>query len=493
LLSPAKSSQPLNNNENNTTCIENINIMPQAGLSDSQKADLYKIWSRHSAEILSESSTTNTNGGNATAIALDERSSNFVARLTSFFLYTINIINDPNGHESNGINRRQEEQQEQSNNDQEMKLTSALYDTFKPFFPSFSNLENHRNSVGAANSASAPPPVPRMTQGRHIVTIDHSSFLSEMEAYEGRQYLDERGGQNMTFGAFLYHKPSYGLCVINCAIALALITLHRRARFNNNGNDLMQHHLHIHTRNGGVDGTLNASVFPPESILIIARFQTVFPTIEIQDVKTSNAYKFISLQGRIIKTHPKRLRLLNADVMCIKCGHQFEHMFKAGRYELPDRCNGIADNNGNGKKCQGQKFELLRRTAKYIDCQMLKLQEEDNANSTAGRTPRHLDLEVTHDLVDVCHAGDCVRVTGVIQALNSAVASGRGGKRAAETSTYRLYMKANSIVNTTAEFHDRKKKVGSVDDGGNGDANRGLTFTDDQLQKITRVAHAGEY
>ena len=54
-------------------------------------------------------------------------------------------------------------------------------------------------------------------------------------------------------------------------------------------------------------------------------------------------------------------------------------------------------------------------------------------------------------------------------------------------------MKANSIVNTTAEFHDRKKKVGSVDDGGNGDANRGLTFTDDQLQKITRVAHAGEY
>jgi DNA replicative helicase MCM subunit Mcm2 (Cdc46/Mcm family) len=84
---------------------------------------------------------------------------------------------------------------------------------------------------------------------------------------------------------------------------------------------------------------------------------------------------------------------------------------------------------------------------------MLKLQEEDNATSAAGRTPRHLELEVTHDLVDVCHAGNCVRVVGVVHAVNSAVkAGGRKGKQATETSTYHLFMKANSILNTTAEL-----------------------------------------
>lgn len=158
-----------------------------------------------------------------------------------------------------------------------------------------------------------------------------------------------------------------------------------------------------------------------------------------------------------------------------------------GRYELPPRCNQIGGDNNNGKKCPGQKFELLRKTAKYIDCQMLRLQEEDNVTSAAGRTPRHIDLEVTHDLVDACHAGDCVRVVGVIHAQNSAITAGRKGKQATENSTYHLFMKANSVVNTTAELHDKKK--GATGDGEE-DGSRGLTFTEDQLNKITKVAHA---
>ena len=73
--------------------------------------------------------------------------------------------------------------------------------------------------------------------------------------------------------------------------------------------------------------------------------------------------------------------------------------------------------------------------------------------------------------------------------LNTAIASGKTGKRASETSTYTLYMVANSIVNTTADLHDvsnsnrsraKKKK----------DSSGGLFFTKDQLEKITKVAHA---
>ena len=464
--------------------------MPTAGLSDTQKADLYKIWATHSKEALSDSTS-----GDDNAMTLDDRSSQFTATLTSFFIHVLNIVNNPprlgspSDGAGTGAGRANGQVLEQA------KQTS-LFDTFKPFFPSLQIADRNNSNSNSAVTVSAPsssdnsaPLTPRLSQGRHLVTIDHTSFLSELEAYERNQNSNGQGPNN-AFGAFLYHKPNYGLCITNCAIALTLITLQRRARAAMTHNHQSSgHHHHQHHHHHLMDQTRNnAMMVPPQSILINLRFQNVYPLIEIQDVKTSNAYKLITLRGRIIKVHPKRLRLLNADVLCIKCGEQFEHMFQGGRYELPKRCvGGLGD---NGKKCQGQKFELLRRTAKYIDCQILKLQEDDNATSAAGRTPRHIEVEVTHDLVNVCHAGDCVRVVGVINAVNSAVASGRGGKRAAETSTYHLFMKANSIVNTTAELHDRKKKPGVQHNDDGGGSNRGLAFTDDQLEKITKVAHA---
>ena len=531
--------------------------MPEAGLTDAQKTDLYKIWSRHSVEILSESSSSSSDDNGSETMALNERSTHFVARLTDFFLHTLTVIHDPIGARirtqragcgdddgnhgvgsgsisgTNGsaagygegdgdgdANTNANDNGNEGNNaddDLGELQHSFIFQAFRPFFRSLFKLRRStksNNRSNALDTQTQPPLEPRMPQGRRIVIIDHASFLSEMEAYEGKRYMDQQG-RNMTFGAFLYHKPSHGLCVTNSAIALTLSTLQRRARFAQNGNDFMQNQNrqnHVQNNNSGRNPYINnnqrgnnnnnnnnagsASVTPPESIHICTRYQNVFPTVEIQDVKTSNAYKFITLQGRIIKTHPKRLRLLTADVMCIKCGHQFGHLFQGGRYDLPKRCKG-GINDSNGKKCLGQKFELLRRTAQYIDCQVFKLQEEDNGsgNSVAGRAPRHIELEVTHDLVDACHAGDCVRVAGVIQAVNSAAKSGKMGKRASETSTYSLFLKANSVVNTTADLHDKKDSNDNEDDnldddGGDEDVNRGLVFTDEQLEKITRVAHA---
>jgi len=72
--------------------------------------------------------------------------------------------------------------------------------------------------------------------------------------------------------------------------------------------------------------------------------------------------------------------------------------------------------------------------------------------------------------------------------MNSAVKAGRKGKQAVETSTYHLFVKANSILNTTAELHEKKNARG----GDGGDGSRGLTFTEEQLDKITKVAHAGD-
>jgi DNA helicase MCM8 len=96
--------------------------------------------------------------------------------------------------------------------------------------------------------------------------------------------------------------------------------------------------------------------------------------------------------------------------------------------------------------------------------------------------------KVTHDLVDACHAGDCVKVVGTIHAINTAIASGKTGKRASETSTYTLFMVANSIANTTADLHVSRKQNRN---GGSKESSRGgLMFDKNQLEKITKVAHA---
>lgn len=466
--------------------------MPIAALSDVQKSDLLKIWETHSHEILSDS--TEISGNNNHEMPLEDHTMQFVARLTCFFLYKLNSMVGSCGEE---VEDPRALDRGMHNGTPQSEQTSCVMEAFRPFFPK--GFGDHgiksKNLHDPALSL-----LPRLGHGRHVVSMDHGLFLQELEDFEGNKYVHATTGQKLTFGSFLYHRPNHGLCVTNSAIALTLVTLQRRVQLvlsryqndqgnnhnNNNNNNNINTHIQWWKQSLG---DLQSLITARENCLIHVRYYDVYPTIEISEVKTDNAYKFITLRGRIIKVNSKRLRLVRADVMCLKCGQQFQHMFQGGRYELPQRCNLAAS---NGRKCPGQKFELIRRTAQYVDCQMLKLQEEDTFHSVAGRTPRHIDLEVTNDLVDVCHAGDCVCVVGVIHAMNSAIRAGKRGKQATETSTYHLFMKANSVINTTAEFHERKSHnasgLGQEDDGG--DNSRGLSFTDEQLRKIIRVAHA---
>ncbi len=514
-------------------------ITASAGLTDVQKNDLSSIWDAHTVGVVDEN---NRNQSSLSSIPLDGRSFSYVASLNSFL---VNVVND---HADNRIeffckmcNKRKKNyssctgaSEDDMNvvkveEERKYKFPSTI-DTIKCFFPKLFNdsyiqyqcqLHNRSNNNDRERqkqrlkSLITTPHIPsKFTDSngrrRHILSVDHASFIKELELYSHSL---------RSFGSLLYHKPQHGLCVMNSAIVLFLITLLRRSSVSLLPSSSNMTGLY-NRNNNHFSNIINTFV-------IYTRFHNVYPTIQIQHVKTSNAYKFITLKGRIIKVHSKRLRLYTADILCLKCGKQFEHFFYDGIYELPTRCRAAQQENSTGgnKACRGQKFELVRRTAKYIDYQKLKLQEEDHVlntvpNSTsatnssslssimpntatsnnsrtnsasptaaAGRAPRSIDLEVTHDLVDLCHAGDCVKVVGIIHGMNTAVASGRGGKKAAnETSTYTLYMVANSIVNTTADLHvSSSSKLPPSSMRG-----RGLVFTKDQLEKITKVAHAGK-
>ena len=113
----------------------------------------------------------------------------------------------------------------------------------------------------------------------------------------------------------------------------------------------------------------------------------------------------------------------------------------------------------------------------------------------AGRTPRTLDIEVTStDLVDTCTAGDTIQVSGMLKAVNTAMVNGRGNKKVMqETSTYKIYMAANCIINTTKNnFEMRKRLKQSKDDTATSGGRSGTTsfFTSEQLETITKVCYA---
>ena len=58
------------------------------------------------------------------------------------------------------------------------------------------------------------------------------------------------------------------------------------------------------------------------------------------------------------------------------------------------------------KSARAKKFTLIRPTARYINVQELRLQEaQEESISHAGRTPRQMEVELTHDLVDSCRPG----------------------------------------------------------------------------------------
>jgi DNA helicase MCM8 len=229
----------------------------------------------------------------------------------------------------------------------------------------------------------------------------------------------------------------------------------------------------------------------------------VYPKIKMNDVKTSVSNHFLSLRGHVTKVRPKRLRVVASLVQCTKCGLEFDHVFQDGRYTLPTKCEGM--------KCRATRnFSLVRSTARFVDVQEIKLQEaqDETTGAEAGRQPRHILVELQGaDLVDSCHAGDIVRVSGTVRAVNSAFAAGKTGKRAMETSTYQLYITANSIqleaLSSSSTPKDDSSSSGEYnakrarqDVGGEGSAPDGtgsssaISFGADRLQAIVQLSHA---
>ena len=296
----------------------------------------------------------------------------------------------------------------------------------------------------------------KLVEGRTVISVHHDEFLNEFHHYElNGEAPSEDFIRKHSFGAFLYHRPEHALAAVGSAMGLAVSTQWRKSN----------------TTEGEATEALDRFL---DTCQFIARFHHVRPNVRMMDIRTGLAYKFLTVKGHVIKARPKRLRVVTADFTCSKCGAIVTHSFTHGRYSLPTKC-GTA-------KCRSKQFLLIRPSARYINVQELRLQEaQEESTVHAGRTPRQIEVELTHELVDVCRPGDIVMVASIVQAVNSALAEGRRGKRAQETSTYKLYLQGHSVTTMAESTRRDKNQKGPTNS---------VTYTQHQLQNITQLAHA---
>ena len=345
---------------------------------------------------------------------------------------------------------------------------------------SLDGTENINNNSDGSTTSNV-----RLRGGKRIFTIHYEEFMNEFNEYECQnEQPSEVFVRQESYGAFLYHYPIVALPAINVALAFAVLKLWRKQQkqthqsqcqgSSNNHDEKSDDDTRTSAENSKND-TERINRFLDTCHLIV-RFVHVTNKVAMADIKTGLVKKFISVKGHVVKAKPKRLRVATADFSCPKCATVITHAFDQGKYSMPTSCS-----NPN---CKGRTFNLSRPTARYINTQELRLQEaQDESTSHAGRTPRQLEVElVDDDLMDACRPGDIVLLACWVDAINSAVAAGRAGKRAQETSTYKLFLQGHSITTLSESVTASSSPNNSTDSGSQ--------YTQQQLQNITQLCHA---
>ena len=295
-----------------------------------------------------------------------------------------------------------------------------------------------------------------LRSGQLIFMVHYEEFMNELNEFEFKGQASNEVLLKNSIQAWLHFFPHLGLPAINATMSLAVATMWRK------------HHANIFDANPSAASKLER--FLDTSQLAI-RFLHVSPQHPMADIRTGSVGKLISVKGHVVKARPKRLRVATADFSCPKCGATLTHEFYLGRYSMPTKC---VTND-----CRSKSFVLLRQTARYTNIQEIRLQEsQDESTSHAGRTPRQIEVEFTHDLIDSCRPGDIVLLACCVDAINTAVAAGRAGKRALETSTYKLFLRGHAIT-TMSESNRRGHQEGSQ-----------IVYTQQQLQNIVQLCHA---
>jgi DNA helicase MCM8 len=180
-----------------------------------------------------------------------------------------------------------------------------------------------------------------------------------------------------------------------------------------------------------------------EPIKLVARMLAVSPLLPMKELKSNCVGKFVSMRGNVVRVSGIRPLVLRMSFVCAKCNTEIKTWFTDGKYETPTSCP-----DGT---CRSKTFAPAYSTAAAVDWQKVRIQELEADVNDAGRVPRTVEVELSEDLVDSCVPGDVVTIGGIVKAIETDVAAGRGTARA--KSIFLLYIDAASV--STQKVTDR--------------------------------------
>jgi hypothetical protein len=464
------------NNNNNNNHVEPHRPIP---LDDVQKQDMERLWKIQGNEIqdvrVDEDRQFSSSSKNQHP-PIDPLCLRYIERLHGFFFAFLqkhsNNVSDEGRQKTIMTEEDDDDDDDDENNNiinNERSNRNASSTTSLPFLkqsPRESCLESFYSMFVDDSTGSV-----CLRGGRRVLVIQYSEFNQELDTYEFRgKEISQESKAKYTFAPFLHHFPNRALPALNVSMALAALSLYRI----NNTQSLRKDD---NSPEGNAAKNKLKSFL--ESSQVIVRIVHIEPVLPMADVKTGLVGKFIAVKGHVVKARPRKLRVATSDFTCQKCAAIVSYAFDKGIFSIPTKCS----NND----CRSRSFTMIRPTAQYANVQELRLQEsQEESTSHAGRTPRQIEVQLTHDLIDSCRPGDIVLLACTVDAVNSATAAGRTGKRAMETSTYKLFLQGHSIT-TLSETNQQSGGGSGMNSGSEGYQ---IAYTQNQLQNITQLCHA---
>ncbi|XP_068668987.1 probable DNA helicase MCM8 isoform X1 [Aristolochia californica] len=184
--------------------------------------------------------------------------------------------------------------------------------------------------------------------------------------------------------------------------------------------------------------------FPEEGKINIRLHNYPETMIALKSLKAGYIGRLVSVRGTVVKVSNVRPLVMQMDFKCAKCGAVLTRAFPDGKYSPPTLCI--------FQSCRGKTFAPVRSTARSIDFQKIRLQEQlSSENYEEGRVPRTVECELTEDLVDACIPGNVVTVTGIIKVINNYMDVGGGKSKSKSQGLYYLYLEAVSIRNSKSQ------------------------------------------
>ncbi|KAL2919540.1 minichromosome maintenance protein 5 [Polyrhizophydium stewartii] len=211
-----------------------------------------------------------------------------------------------------------------------------------------------------------------------------------------------------------------------------------------------------------------ATVALPFQVMVISRSNP----ISIRELDTPLISKLVRVPGIIISAQNLQSKATMLHIMCRSCRHVKHLQINSGLagVRLPRACDSTPDPTSNKPKCPIDPYVIVHDKSKFIDQQVLKLQELPGM-VPVGELPRHLLMTVDRHLAGKVMPGMRVTATGIFtifdQQAGSRKAGGGGGRGAAAVALRTPYLQVVAL---------------QVDPDGNNNAAR--TFTAEEEEEF---------